>query len=78
MIIDCWVSFYNFIFVLLQLGIAVIHGEQKESESDMVDGRYSPPPAVMTACRTMDVGLDIMPGMSFSVLLYLKSCVGNI
>lgn len=23
----------------LRLGIAVIHGEQKESESDMVDGR---------------------------------------
>lgn len=45
----------------LRLGIAVIHGEQKEAESDMVDGRYSPPPAVMTACRTMDVGLDIMP-----------------
>uniref|UniRef100_A0A023F9K4 Putative ribose-phosphate pyrophosphokinase n=1 Tax=Triatoma infestans TaxID=30076 RepID=A0A023F9K4_TRIIF len=29
----------------LRLGIAVIHGEQKEAESDMVDGRYSPPPA---------------------------------
>lgn len=27
----------------LRLGIAVIHGEQKESESDEVDGRYSPP-----------------------------------
>lgn len=24
----------------LRLGIAVIHGEQKEAESDMVDGRY--------------------------------------
>ncbi|XP_055923711.1 phosphoribosyl pyrophosphate synthase-associated protein 2 isoform X3 [Eupeodes corollae] len=29
----------------LRLGIAVIHGEQKEAESDEVDGRYSPPPA---------------------------------
>ncbi|XP_037946941.1 phosphoribosyl pyrophosphate synthase-associated protein 2-like isoform X2 [Teleopsis dalmanni] len=28
----------------LRLGIAVIHGEQKEAESDEVDGRYSPPP----------------------------------
>lgn len=28
----------------LRLGIAVIHGEQKESETDEVDGRYSPPP----------------------------------
>lgn len=27
----------------LRLGIAVIHGEQKESETDEVDGRYSPP-----------------------------------
>lgn len=52
----------------------MIHGEQKESESDMVDGRYSPPPAV-TACRTMDVGLDIMPGMSSRVLFYLKSLI---
>lgn len=31
----------------LRLGIAVIHGEQKESESDEVDGRYSPP---LTKC----------------------------
>lgn len=27
----------------LRLAIAVIHGEQKEAESDEVDGRYSPP-----------------------------------
>lgn len=27
----------------LRVGIAVIHGEQKEADSDMVDGRYSPP-----------------------------------
>jgi phosphoribosylpyrophosphate synthetase len=27
----------------LRVGIAVIHGEVKESESDEVDGRYSPP-----------------------------------
>ncbi|KAH9365986.1 hypothetical protein HPB48_019774 [Haemaphysalis longicornis] len=43
----------------LRLGIAVIHGEQKESESDMVDGRYSPP-TVLTSGR-MEVALDIMP-----------------
>lgn len=29
----------------LRLGIAVIHGEQKEAESDEIDGRYSPPPS---------------------------------
>jgi len=35
----------------LRLGIAVIHGEQKEeAESDMVDGRHSPP----LRSRTMD------------------------
>ncbi len=28
----------------LRIGIAVIHGEGKESESDQVDGRSSPPP----------------------------------
>ncbi|XP_076305606.1 phosphoribosyl pyrophosphate synthase-associated protein 2 isoform X4 [Tachypleus tridentatus] len=43
----------------LRLGIAVIHGEQKESESDEVDGRNSPP--VVPSSRTMDVGLDLMP-----------------
>lgn len=48
----------------------MIHGEQKEAESDMVDGRYSPPPAV-SACRTMDVGLDIMPGKKNKKLLYV-------
>lgn len=44
----------------LRLGIAVIHGEQKESDSDMVDGRYSPPPAPsMARTRTMDVGVGV-------------------
>lgn len=47
----------------LHLGIAVIHGEQKESESDMVDGRYSPPPAVPVNphCFTMDIGVPVVP-----------------
>uniref|UniRef100_A0A6M2DSQ8 Putative ribose-phosphate pyrophosphokinase n=1 Tax=Xenopsylla cheopis TaxID=163159 RepID=A0A6M2DSQ8_XENCH len=60
----------------LRLGIAVIHGEQKESESDEVDGRYSPPtvPSVSNASsrirtisqsrsRTMDVsgGVPVHP-----------------
>lgn len=39
----------------LRLGIAVIHGEQKESESDEIDGRYSPPPSLprydFVACK---------------------------
>ena len=49
----------------LRLGIAVLHGEQKESELDAVDGRYSPPPDSKdregTMFKTMDVGLDVMP-----------------
>jgi phosphoribosylpyrophosphate synthetase len=42
----------------LRLGIAVIHGEQKEAESDMVDGRYSPPPN-LSRSRTMDVSVGV-------------------
>lgn len=42
----------------LRLGIAVIHGEQKESESDEVDGRYSPP-ALNSRSRTMDVSVGV-------------------
>ncbi|XP_012347538.1 phosphoribosyl pyrophosphate synthase-associated protein 2 isoform X2 [Apis florea] len=40
----------------LRLGIAVIHGEQREAESDMNDGRYSPP---ALASRTMEVGVGV-------------------
>lgn len=42
----------------LRLGIAVIHGEQKEAESDEVDGRYSPPPMSKTS-RTRTVSLSV-------------------
>ncbi|XP_024892679.1 phosphoribosyl pyrophosphate synthase-associated protein 2 isoform X2 [Temnothorax curvispinosus] len=42
----------------LRLGIAVIHGEQREAESDMNDGRYSPP-ALAMAARTMEVGVGV-------------------
>lgn len=41
----------------LRLGIAVIHGEQKEAESDEVDGRYSPP--TLPRSRTMDAGVGV-------------------
>ncbi|XP_054158166.1 phosphoribosyl pyrophosphate synthase-associated protein 2-like [Oppia nitens] len=44
----------------LRLGIAVLHGEQKESESDQVDGRYSPP-LLEETFKTFDMGLDPMP-----------------
>lgn len=39
------------------MGIAVIHGEQKESETDEVDGRYSPP--TVPKSRTMDVSVGV-------------------
>lgn len=42
----------------LRLGIAVIHGEQKESDCDMVDGRNSPPPSSLGS-RTMNVGVGV-------------------
>ncbi|ENN70623.1 phosphoribosyl pyrophosphate synthase-associated protein 2 isoform X1 [Dendroctonus ponderosae] len=41
----------------LRLGIAVIHGEQKESDADEVDGRYSPP--TVPRSRTMDAGVGV-------------------
>lgn len=43
----------------LRLGIAVIHGEQKEADADMVDGRHSPP---SVRSRTMDAagGMPVM------------------
>uniref|UniRef100_A0A6P7H5Y3 Phosphoribosyl pyrophosphate synthase-associated protein 2-like n=1 Tax=Diabrotica virgifera virgifera TaxID=50390 RepID=A0A6P7H5Y3_DIAVI len=41
----------------LRLGIAVIHGEQKQSDSDEVDGRYSPP--TLPRSRTMDAGVGV-------------------
>ncbi|XP_065371263.1 phosphoribosyl pyrophosphate synthase-associated protein 2 isoform X4 [Calliphora vicina] len=42
----------------LRLGIAVIHGEQKEAESDQVDGRYSPPPS-NSRTRTVSVSVGV-------------------
>ena len=45
----------------LRLCIAVIHGEQKETETDEIDGRYSPP--ILPKSRTMNVtvGVPIHP-----------------
>ncbi|XP_018493667.1 phosphoribosyl pyrophosphate synthase-associated protein 2 [Galendromus occidentalis] len=44
----------------LRLGIAVIHGEHKESDSEMVDGRNSPPP---TSSRTT-AAINTLPLMA--------------
>ncbi|KRG02238.1 phosphoribosyl pyrophosphate synthase-associated protein 2 isoform X3 [Drosophila mojavensis] len=43
----------------LRLGLAVIHGEQKEAESDEVDGRYSPPPTSSSRQRTTSVSVGV-------------------
>ncbi|XP_022212351.1 phosphoribosyl pyrophosphate synthase-associated protein 2 isoform X6 [Drosophila subobscura] len=44
----------------LRLGLAVIHGEQKEAESDEVDGRYSPPPTSSSSRqRTTSVSVGV-------------------
>lgn len=52
----------------MRLGIAVIHGEQKVSESDQIDGRSSPPPPSPTSTslenRIIDVGLDTIPSLA--------------
>lgn len=37
----------------------MIHGEQRESESDMNDGRYSPPAPPDLSLRTMEVGVGV-------------------
>ncbi|XP_077979395.1 phosphoribosyl pyrophosphate synthase-associated protein 2-like isoform X2 [Glandiceps talaboti] len=43
----------------LRLGLAVIHGESKISESDVVDGRHSPP--TISAHRVVGTGLEMVP-----------------
>ena len=45
----------------IRLGIAVIHGENKESEADEQDGRHSPPPfgdneGAVAPLRTSNLG----------------------
>eukprot|EP00057_Strongylocentrotus_purpuratus_P018612 XP_011673086.1 PREDICTED: phosphoribosyl pyrophosphate synthase-associated protein 2 [Strongylocentrotus purpuratus] len=44
----------------LRLGLAVIHGEQKESESDRIDGRHSPPP-VASGSSSQALGMPGLP-----------------
>lgn len=51
----------------LRLGLAVIHGEQKEPESERLDGRQSPPPALAESRRLASVSIDSMnlPGVNY-------------
>ncbi|XP_017058618.1 phosphoribosyl pyrophosphate synthase-associated protein 2 isoform X5 [Drosophila ficusphila] len=43
----------------LRLTLAVIHGEQKETDADEVDGRYSPPPTSSNRQRTTSVSVGV-------------------
>lgn len=45
----------------LRLGIAVIHGEHKESESEMVDGRNSPPPQPSHTTARTTAAINTLP-----------------
>lgn len=45
----------------LRVGIAVIHGEVKEGESDEIDGRYSPPLERSINSRLMDIAIGGVP-----------------
>ena len=38
----------------------MIHGEQKETESERLDGRQSPPPALAESRRFASVSIDSM------------------
>ena len=44
----------------------MIHGEQKEPESERLDGRQSPPPALAESRRFASVSIDSMdlPGIN--------------
>ena len=46
----------------LRLGIAVIHGEEKEDDSEKFDGRNSPPPPASPVIQEADFGLRTVPG----------------
>ncbi|XP_035036337.1 phosphoribosyl pyrophosphate synthase-associated protein 1 isoform X1 [Hippoglossus stenolepis] len=46
----------------LRLGLAVIHGEAQCSESDMADGRHSPPSVRNTTGHTGHTGLELPSG----------------
>ncbi|KAM9305808.1 phosphoribosyl pyrophosphate synthase-associated protein 2 [Gastrophryne carolinensis] len=41
----------------LRLGIAVIHGEAQDAESDQVDGRHSPPAAIAPVHSSLEIPL---------------------
>ena len=51
----------------LRLGIAVVHGEVKQAESDREDGRNSPPPDEVEK-RQFNWGVELcLPGADFDI-----------
>ena len=60
-----------FLCYFLQLSIAMIHGEEKMSESERDDGRNSPPPADVETRNTVSLGLELLPGKWKELLLDL-------
>lgn len=49
----------------LRLSIAVIHGEEKEDDSEKIDGRTSPPLPASPVLQEADFGFRIIPGNEF-------------
>ena len=51
----------------LRLGLAVIHGDQLESDSEIVDGRHSPPPERSRRISSMysEVASELIPPGNF-------------
>lgn len=56
----------------LRLGIAVIHGEAQDAESDLVDGRHSPPtvknigaihPSLEIPCKHLCAALHVISNL---------------
>lgn len=47
----------------LRLSIAVIHGEEKEDDSEKIDGRTSPPLPASPVLQEADFGFRIIPGL---------------
>ena len=70
----------------LRLGIAVIHGEAQDAESDMVDGRHSPPtiktsgaihPSMEIPCKELEcILLYVLCIKSFSRTFSSKAHLG--
>ena len=55
----------------LRLRIAVIHGEEKEDESEKFDGRNSPPLPASPVIQEADFGLQTVPGTELWFIFFI-------